>query len=205
MRHFVALLLAGSATAFLAPGPESQAPYLDDHNLEDHFTNIGLNATEVATEFENWDLLNAYHFVIPEGNSHVVHDLIRRDPGVLRVTHNHNWTSNISALDHIGWEGGCVTSNARNVYEHIEQNQIMAVTADQVIVDSGATTALLKIGIYAQAKPANQPYAGIPGKKRSVAPRQEVKDGDADMWESFGDPVLECEGVEKEQRWVERN
>ncbi|KAI8298356.1 hypothetical protein K4K59_002866 [Colletotrichum sp. SAR11_240] len=66
---------------------ETQAPYIvprdedivtehylvklrDDHNLEDHFTNIGLNVTEVATEFENWDLLNAYHFVIPEGNSH---------------------------------------------------------------------------------------------------------------------------------------
>lgn len=54
-----------------------------------------------------------------------------------------------------------MTSNARNVYERIEQNQMMAVTADQVIVDSGATTALLKIGINHQAKPANQPYAGI--------------------------------------------
>ncbi|KAI8181368.1 hypothetical protein K4K54_000405 [Colletotrichum sp. SAR 10_86] len=528
MRQFVALLLAGSATAFLAPRSETQAPYIvprdedivaehyivklrDDHNLEDHFTNIGLNVTEVATEFENWDLLNAYHFVIPEGNSHVVHDVIRRDPGVVRVTHNHNvspersadeyaqsgppvgvvdeeysrsrsrtknlkarqdgcgevpldydsetrkntqwnlamiaagrkiteqlqgdiykedhqaeWLANagkgvdiyifdsgirlshkafggrashfngkksndkspycntakmdddighgthvaaiaaspdygvapaaniinvkvdcastmahiissvldvikahnnkknakasdfkgsvinvsmkwdmsnyanpidfeeawakaadagiaiaaaagnenkksigvparwksvlsVGAVDvnynrwaksnykgnmniwapgagvksaihtsdtateylagtsmatphvsgvmalMIGWEGGCISSNARSVYERIEQNQIMSVTADQVIVDSGATTALLQTGINHQAKPANQPYAGIPGKKRSVAPRQEVKDGDADMWESFDDPVLECEGVEKEQRWVERN
>ncbi|KAJ0340779.1 hypothetical protein COL26b_012908 [Colletotrichum chrysophilum] len=81
----------------------------------------------------------------------------------------------------------------------------MAVTSDQVIVDSGATTALLKIGINHQAKPANQPYAGIPGKKRSVVPRQEVKNGDADIWESFDDPVLKCEGVENDQRWVERN
>ncbi|KAI8280769.1 hypothetical protein K4K60_004672 [Colletotrichum sp. SAR11_57] len=91
MRQFVASLLAGSAAAFLAPRSETQAPYIvprdedivtehyivklrDDHNLEDHFTNIGLNVAEVATEFENWDLLNAYHFVIPEGNSHIVHD-----------------------------------------------------------------------------------------------------------------------------------
>ncbi|KAF5501760.1 hypothetical protein CGCS363_v007410 [Colletotrichum siamense] len=114
MRQYVALLLAGSATAFLAPRSETQAPYIvprdedivaehyivklrDDHNLEDHFTNIGLNVTEVATEFENWDLLNAYHFVIPEGNSYIVHDLIRRDPGVVRVTHNHNVSPERSA------------------------------------------------------------------------------------------------------------
>lgn len=34
--------------------------------------------------------MNVCHFVIPEGNSHVVHDLIRRDLGVVRVNHNHN-------------------------------------------------------------------------------------------------------------------
>ncbi|EQB47105.1 subtilase [Colletotrichum gloeosporioides Cg-14] len=105
----------------------------------------------------------------------------------------------------VGWEGGSISSNARSVYERIEQNQIMAVTADQVIVDSGAITAPLQTGINHQAKPANQPYAGIRCKQRSVAPRQEVKDGDADMWQSFDHPVLECEGVEKEPRWVERN
>lgn len=73
-----------------------------------------------------------------------------------------------------------MTSNARNVYERIEQNQIMAVTADQV--KSTPAPPLLSSKSELTTKSSLQISLTLAsGKKRSVAPRQEVKDGDADM------------------------
>lgn len=60
-----------------------------NHTLEDHYANIGLDVSAIATEFTYWEVINTYHFVLPdEASSYIVHDLIRHDQGVVHVTHN---------------------------------------------------------------------------------------------------------------------
>jgi hypothetical protein len=103
-KHLEILLFLSSAFAFLAPRSENPANYIvpggsrlvpdefvvklrDGHTLEDHFENIGLNISKVAQMFSPMELINSYRCRI---DSNIMHDLIRHDPGVQHVEHNHS-------------------------------------------------------------------------------------------------------------------
>ncbi|KAF4987777.1 hypothetical protein FDECE_15315, partial [Fusarium decemcellulare] len=92
------------ASAILAPRSPTKAPYhvpegfelaeneyivklRDDHNLEDHFANTGLNLTEAAT-FTPFQVINAYHLTVRDEDSHLIHE-IRHDPGVEYIHHDY--------------------------------------------------------------------------------------------------------------------
>ncbi|KAM6509344.1 hypothetical protein FSOLCH5_012345 [Fusarium solani] len=94
------------ASAFLAPRSPTKAPYHvpegfelaadeyivvlhDNHTIDDHLTNTGLNLTERAISFNPFNIINAYHLSVQEEDSAFIHDIIRHDPGVAYVHHNY--------------------------------------------------------------------------------------------------------------------
>jgi len=103
MKLLLTLLLLGSNSASLALRSERSAPYIlprnaplipdqyvvmlqDNHTIEDHFLNIGLNLSKVSQMFFPMNLINAYRCRL---QSSIIHSLVRRDPGVKHVEHDH--------------------------------------------------------------------------------------------------------------------
>lgn len=118
MHSFLAALLLGALPSYarVAPRSETQALYhvpsgpsstlvddsyivmfADDHSLQDHYTNTGVNISAEAESFSWFRHLNGYRAVIK--NTTLVHELVRKDPGVLLVEHNslHTLNSSIDA------------------------------------------------------------------------------------------------------------
>ncbi len=118
MYTFLAALLLGASPSFARLAPRSETSVLyhvpsgptttlvddsyivmfdDDHNLPDNYTNTGVNISAAAESFSWFRHLNGYRAVIR--NTTLVHDLVRRDPGVLFVQHNslHTINSTIQA------------------------------------------------------------------------------------------------------------
>jgi hypothetical protein len=107
MKNLKLLLFTGGVSAFLAPRSTTQVLYNilsamlvpdhyivslhENHTLEDHHENIGLNVSEVSETFNFMDLINTYHCRL--SNSSILPDLIRHDLGVKVVEHNQytNW------------------------------------------------------------------------------------------------------------------
>jgi len=56
------------------------------HTLEDHYKFLGRNISENATLFKNLPIIGGYHARL---DAYTVHDLIRYDPGVSLVYHDH--------------------------------------------------------------------------------------------------------------------
>ncbi|KAK7756068.1 hypothetical protein SLS62_002011 [Diatrype stigma] len=115
MHSFLAALLLGALPSYarIAPRSETQALYhvpagssmtlvedsyivmfADDHSLRDHYINTGVNVSAEAESFSWFRHLNGYRAVIK--NTTLVHELVRKDPGVLFVEHNSLHTSNVT-------------------------------------------------------------------------------------------------------------
>ncbi|KAL9097031.1 MAG: hypothetical protein Q9165_000995 [Trypethelium subeluteriae] len=104
MKVLSVLLSGGLATAAILSRSESPRPYhrdLDDsklvkdeylvklssgHTLDNHFKVIGLDLSKECEIFRHMPRYNAYHARL---NEETVHNLIRYDPGVDYVEHNH--------------------------------------------------------------------------------------------------------------------
>ncbi|KAM0547808.1 hypothetical protein ACHAPJ_010270 [Fusarium lateritium] len=111
-------LLAQGSHGFLAPRSEQQANYRlppnktsliphsylvtlhKNHTIEDHYANIGVNISDVALEFTHMAPLNLYQFQLEGENSTLIHELIRRDPGVKRVGHDYFGEPQIDPIIH---------------------------------------------------------------------------------------------------------
>jgi subtilisin family serine protease len=137
------ILLVQCCSGFLAPRSQIQARlnHPDDaadlipnhyivhfhanHTLADHYANTGVNVSEVASLFVHWPLFNSYHFKLDQDNQTLVHDLIRRDPGVEWMSHNAalRWKTDqevhhVSSVDlnHVGHTpGGSNSSSGRQL------------------------------------------------------------------------------------------
>lgn len=57
----------------------------DNHTLQDHFDYLGQNLSETANRFRDMPGFGGYALEI---DSYTLHEQIRYDPGVSRVTHN---------------------------------------------------------------------------------------------------------------------
>ena len=100
-------LLLGALPTFakLAPLAKEQKPYYvpsgpattpvkdsyivmfdDNHNLEDHYNNTGINISASSGSFSHFRYLRGYRAVIT--NPEIIHKYVRRDPGVLFVEQN---------------------------------------------------------------------------------------------------------------------
>ncbi|KAI8656100.1 Peptidase-S8 domain-containing protein [Fusarium keratoplasticum] len=106
MRVIAVFALVAGASTFLAPWTPTKAPYHvpegfklaadeylvmlhDNHTIDDHITNTGLNLTERVISFNPFNVINAYHLSVREEYSAFIHEIIRHDPGVAYVHHNY--------------------------------------------------------------------------------------------------------------------
>ncbi|KAG4280523.1 hypothetical protein FPRO06_11856 [Fusarium proliferatum] len=118
LRYTLLGLLAQGSHGFLAPRSEQQAKYRipsnktsiiphsyivrlhDNHTIEDHYVNIGVSISDVASEFNYLAPLNLYYFQLEAQNSTLIHELIRRDPGIKRVGHDYYGETEIDPIHH---------------------------------------------------------------------------------------------------------
>jgi hypothetical protein len=112
-------ILAQGSYGFLASRSEQQAHYRipanktsiiplrfivalhDNHTIEDHYANIGVHIHEVASELTHLEELNIYYFQLATENSTLIHELIRRDPGVKRIGHDYVGHSHAAPIHHV--------------------------------------------------------------------------------------------------------
>ncbi|KAF5963534.1 subtilisin-like protease III [Fusarium bulbicola] len=117
-RYALLGLLVQGSHGFLAPRSEQQAKYRmpsnknsivphsyivslhDNHTIEDHYANIGVNISDVASDFKYLAPLNIYYFQLEAQNLTLIHELIRRDPGIKRVGHDYYGKTEIDPIHH---------------------------------------------------------------------------------------------------------
>ncbi|KAJ4325217.1 hypothetical protein N0V84_003599 [Fusarium piperis] len=106
MKVIGVLSMVAGASVFLAPRSPNKAPYhvlegfklaideyvvvLDDnHTVDDHLTNTGLNLTERAISFNPFSVIKIYHLLVRGEDSDFIHKIIRYDLGVAYVHRNY--------------------------------------------------------------------------------------------------------------------
>jgi len=112
MKLTIIILTLTGASALVARRSKDPAPYTtcdkaelvkdtyiirfhDNHTLAEHFDAIGQNLSETASMFYDMNLLNGYHAELSEDT---VHEMVRYDPGVRLVEHDH-WTASDTEIE----------------------------------------------------------------------------------------------------------